>query len=131
MNLALQSLSPYRIRLEGTMPYGVASYIEFDLILIDPCHGAVLTTGSLLTLVTYNVGDPEILVNTGVPVSSKSSALCGSITETFSVYDTNGVLVASHSNFVTWDSVTKDLRVVSTDPLSADLSVYTLKITTV
>ena len=47
------------------------------------------------------------------------------------MYDSNGVLVASASSFVTWDPVTKDLRVAGTDPLSADLSNYTLKITSV
>ena len=69
-NLALQSLSPYIIRLEGTMSYGVSAFIEFDLLLFDPCQGAVLTTASLPTLPTYNIGDPEILVNTGVSTSS-------------------------------------------------------------
>ena len=130
-NLALESLSPYRIRLVGTMSFGVSTSVEFDLILINPCHGAVLTAASLPNLANYNVGDPEILVNTGVSVSSKSSPLCGSVSETFSVYDRNGVLVASPLNFVTWDPVTKDLRVAGNDPLSADLSNYTLKITSV
>ena len=130
-NLALESLSPYRIRLVGTMSFGVSTSVEFDLILINPCHGAVLTAASLPNLANYNVGDPEILVNTGVSVSSKSSPLCGSVSETFSVYDRNGVLVASPLNFVTWDPVTKDLRVAGNDPLSAYLSNYTLKITSV
>ena len=130
-NLALESLSPYRIRLVGTMSFGVSTSVEFDLILINPRHGAVLTAASLPNLANYNVGDPEILVNTGVSVSSKSSPLCGSVSETFSVYDRNGVLVASPLNFVTWDPVTKDLRVAGNDPLSADLSNYTLKITSV
>ena len=130
-NLALHSLSPYRIRLVGTMSFGVSTSLEFDLILIDPCQGAVLTAASLPTQATYNVGDPEILVNTGVSVSSKTSPICGSVSETFSVNDRNGVLVASPSGFVTWHPVTKDLRVVGSDPLSADLSNYTLKITSV
>ena len=94
-NLAHHSLSPYRIRLLGTMSFGVSTSLEFDLILIDPCQGAVLTAASLPTHATYNVGDPEILVNTGVTVSSKSGTLCGSVSETFSVYDRNGVMVAS------------------------------------
>ena len=130
-NLALHSLSPYRIRLVGTMSFGVSTSEEFDLILIDPCQGAVLTAASLLTHVTYNVGDPEILMNTGVSVSSKSTTLCGSVSETFSVYDRNGLLIASPSGFVSWDPVTKDLRVARSDPLSADLSNYTLKIISV
>jgi hypothetical protein len=128
-NLALHSLSPYTIRLEGAMSYGASAFIEFDLILIDPCQGAVLTTVSLPTLPTYNVGDPEILVNTGVSTSSKGTTLCGSISETISVYDRNGLLVASPSTFVAWDPVTKDLRVLGNDPLSAELSNYIIEIT--
>ena len=113
------------------MPYGVSAFIEFDLILINPCQGAVLTGASLPTLPTYNVGDPEILVNTGVSASSKSTLLCGSISETISVYDRNGLLVASPSSFVAWDPITKDLRVLGNDPLSADLSNYIIEITSV
>ena len=111
------------------MTFGVSVFIEFDLILIDPCQEATLNAPNLPNLVTYIVGDPEILVNTGVSVSSKSTTLCGSIIETFSVYDRNGLLVVSPSSFVSWDPVTKDLRVLGTDPLIADLSNYILKIT--
>lgn len=112
------------------MTFGVSLFIEFDLILIDPCQGAMLSAPNLPNLITYNVGDPEILVNTGVSVSSKSTILCGSISETFSVYDKNGLLVASPSSFVSWDPITKNMRVLGTDPLIADLSNYIIKITT-
>ena len=47
------------------------------------------------------------------------------------MYDRNGLLVASPSSFVAWDPITKDLRVLGNDPLSADLSNYIIEITSV